>query len=263
MIVNEFDFIHKIDSINLELVLSAHDAVRSEEQNDADRIVCFCPFCRRPSTPHFVIFKMIFGGLYGGQKWFCPKTKTCGYGAISLQAALMGCSTTGYDLLRVCRELCRIAKWGDFPELSMRPIETEVAPQEEVSYNFKVDFTPEALFALGCRVTPSMVNSPNEKPSYHYAFSGFGPEAGNFNPLCIQEDFGIYQLNDYTTTAQNRGGKLVSIRYEATPFAPIFILIDKRKSSHSGKEYSVCRIIHTAQPNRDFLFVKGDRKSVV
>ena len=242
----------------MDLVLSAHGCKRSEEQNDADRIAFFCPFCRRPSTPHFIVFKMIRGGLYNGLKWFCPRTKTSGYGAISLQAALMGCSATGHDLLRVCRELCHIAQWADIPGLSMRPIEKEVAPQTEVTYHLMADFTAEGLFALGCKVTPSVTGTPGETADFRYAFSPFGEDAVPFNPLQLQKDFGLYQVADYTTTAQHRGGEEVSLCYEASEFAPIFVLEDERVSSKTGKPYKVCRMIHAGQPNRDFMFVRGE-----
>ena len=62
----------------------------SDTQHDADRIACFCPFCKgKSTTPHFIIFKNIKGGLYGTpvMKWMCTEPKRTGYGAVELLAA--------------------------------------------------------------------------------------------------------------------------------------------------------------------------------
>jgi len=79
----------------------------ADEQTVSGQTACWCPFCGKGSTPHFVIYNEELGGLYGKpvKRWMCTKTHRQGYGALELWAAMRGLSLEGYGLRRACRSL--------------------------------------------------------------------------------------------------------------------------------------------------------------
>ena len=173
-------------------------------------------------TPHFIIYDNEFGGLYSGkgaQRWSCTRTRTSGYGALELYAAIHHISLEGINLRKAVLGLLK--QYGYTEEQITEQFPTEhpythdlrgIAdhPQEEFSFLDKTDFTPQELYAIGCEVTTS-------KGVHHYSFGD------DFNTDMLINDFRTYALVSATLPAVNRGGEAVSEVIYGTPFSPLFI----------------------------------------
>lgn len=191
----------------------------SDAQHDADRIACFCPFCKgKSTTPHFIIYKNIKGGLYGTpvMKWMCTETKRTGYGAVELLAAMRGLPMAGDDLRQVCLELAQL-QGIDYPELHARDWRTVAErPQQTFSFMPTADFSPQELEALGCTVRI------DAKGLVRYGFDTWREGSSFFTPDMINKDFRIYSLQIATLPATMRKGEEVSEVIHGTPFNPLF-----------------------------------------
>lgn len=193
----------------------------AEQQHDEHQTACFCPFCKGKSiTPHFIIYKEVRGGLYGTpvQRWACTQTKRSGYGAIELQAAIMGTTLEGDNLRLVCAALAKKAGL-DIPELAFKDWRTTAdRPQNEFSFLPTADFTPQELNALGCKVTVDFHNK------IKYGFDTFRSSSDwHFMPSMLNKDFRVWSLNECTLPAVSRKGEMVSEVIHGMPWNPLFI----------------------------------------
>lgn len=190
----------------------------ADEQHDADRIACFCPFCKgKSTTPHFIIFKNDKGGLYGTpvERWYCTETKRTGYGAVELMAAMKGLPLMGDDLRQVCLSLAKIAGI-EIPDLAKFDIRLNAErPQEMLSFQPNADFSPQDLMSLGCSVTL-------DRGTIHYGFGTWRSGDWQFDPSMLNSDFRIYSLQSVTLPAVKRGYNSVSQQIIGTPFNPLF-----------------------------------------
>lgn len=211
---------------------------KAESQDTIGQTACWCPFCKQERvavgsktmkqnaggshTPHFIIYDEEFGGLYSGkgaQRWACTRTRTSGYGALELYAAIHHISLEGVNLRRAVLGL--LAQYGYTEEQIREQFPTEhpythdlrgIADQtqEEFSFLDKTDFTPQELLSIGCEVVTS-------KGIHHYSFGD------DFSTDMLIDDFRTYALVSATLPAVNRQGKAVSEIVYGTPYSPLFI----------------------------------------
>lgn len=205
----------RLAALPLSLLVRAADT-----QHDADRVACFCPFCKgKSATPHFIIFKEKKGGLYGTpvERWYCTETRRGGYGAVELMAAMRGLPMAGDDLRQLCLSLAKIAGL-EFPELAHSDWRSVAErPQQQFSFQPTVDFTPQELEALGCTVSIDKDNI------VHYGFGTWRTGGWQFSPKMLNDDFRIYSLMSATLPAVRRGGDDVSEVIYGTPWNPLFV----------------------------------------
>ena len=210
----------------------------AESQTVEGQTACWCPFCRQErvsikgktekvniggsETPHFIIYDNEFGGLYSGkgaQRWVCTRTRTSGYGALELYAAIHHITLEGVNLRKAVLGLLKTYGYTEEQIREQFPTEHPYThdlrgiadqPQEIFSYLDKTDFTPQELLSIGCEVTTS-------KGIHHYSFGD------DFNTEMLISDFRTYALVSATLPAVSRGGEAVSEIIYGTPFSPLFI----------------------------------------
>ncbi len=193
----------------------------AESQTVEGQTACWCPFCRQErvsikgktekvniggsETPHFIIYDNEFGGLYSGkgaQRWVCTRTRTSGYGALELYAAIHHITLEGVNLRKAVLGLLKTYGYTEEQIREQFPTEHPYThdlrgiadqPQEVFSYLDKTDFTPQELLSIGCEVTTS-------KGIHHFSFGD------DFNTEMLISDFRTYALVSATLPAVNRGG---------------------------------------------------------
>ena len=133
----------------------------ADVQHDDDRVACFCPFCKG-TTPHFIIYRTQFGGMYSGkgaQRWMCTRTQQQGYGALELYAAIHGLSLEGESLRKACIGLLNQLGYKEedvrrkFPEehpYDRLLVRYEEQEQQVFTFEPMAELTAQAMHALGC-----------------------------------------------------------------------------------------------------------------
>lgn len=193
----------------------------AEQQNEPnEKVACFCPFCDGSETPHFIIYKNELGGMYEKpvQKWFCTKIGRTGYGAVELWSAIMNRTMYGNDLRLTCKELAEKVDMESemINHFDFRTIAEN--PSKIVSVMPKVDFTPQELNALGCKVYYDY------KGNIRLSFDSENDNQGwQFATSMINRDFRIYSLVSATMPARIKDGQLISEKLISTPFNPLFV----------------------------------------
>ena len=242
--------ISKLTNQDLHTVLKHHKANKADKQKDPQYTAYFCPLCKGSRTPHFRVSNGAQrGGIYNAPRFECYERKVSGHGAIELEAALSGLTTTGEDLLRVMRSLCAI--FGiSAPQLdatAANGFAQFVEPTPDFVLELMDDFTPEALATLGCEVRRMYTTDKGSclptlcdgKPVFRYSFGAHFNRATaaepNFDPQRMHHDFGLYQLSAYTTRKFMLNKQAVSIRREAHELFPIFAFIFKEGKKTWGQ----------------------------
>lgn len=240
-----------IDNADIDVLLAYYSVSRTTHQNDPLWTCYFSPWNKgrvlRVSNGHRL------GGLYASRRW--EETggleENCGYGAMSLVARLMGLDNTMDHRRVVCRAISDITerpqKWlGDD---AVNGITELTDPQNELTFVTSDDFSVEAIECLGCRVerlyreTETGRRIPlNEGGNPVFKFS-FGPgfknrslSACQFDLDRLHRDFGLYEVEEYTTRKFWDNQLEVSLRRKSHPLFPVFAVLRTAKGTDE-KEY--------------------------
>ena len=201
----------------------------ADVQHDASQTACYCPFCKGNGTPHFIIYNEVRGGLYGKpvQRWMCTRTRLSGYGAIELLAAIKGVVAVGYQLLVICRELAERAGLESSMLAQFDYRKKAEQPVGEFQFVPRVDFYPQDLTVLGCKVWA------DQKNIIHYGFGTTNDtQPWQFQPQMITERFNIRPLVECTLPMMQRDAETVSEKIVGTPFNPLFICFATDDEKH-------------------------------
>lgn len=238
-----------IDRVKLSLVLGAHGAEPLKRMDNEDWRYFQLPKQKDADGRIVRVNKgKLLGGLYASPKWEYLKGGPNGYGAIELLCTLKG-KPSGDDVLPdVCRELARIGgirpMWLDW---SGTCLIKEVPADKARKYGMRQGFSAEALRYLGCEIERIYTMrdghrfpAKDEQGRAIYRFS-FGEEVSyrklttsNFDPNVMHRDFGLYELNTFTSPEYMSEGNMVCQQVVASPFYPIFLF--KRSSPESEDE---------------------------
>lgn len=208
------------------------------------------------------------GSLLAGYHCFgCDKG---GWGALMLQAALMGVSLKEH-FREVADKLAKMANLvieGDHKNGFWHRAKEYAEPKDEICILRKEGFTHAELRALGCEVQQIFTRDyrkPEEeraatdeekRPLYKYSWGeGFYKRSCNkcnFDPSVLAERFGLYALSGFITEkrTRQRDGKEVSYEVKATDTYPIFAFCYEDKKGWWLKKYEpLFRQVADAQGN--------------
>lgn len=208
------------------------------------------------------------GSLLAGYHCFgCGKG---GWGALMLQAALMGVSLKEH-FREVADKLAKMANLvieGDHKNGFWHRAKEYAEPKDEICILRKEGFTHAELRALGCEVQQIFTRDyrkPEEeraatdeekRPLYKYSWGeGFYKRSCNkcnFDPSVLTERFGLYALSGFITEkrTRQRDGKEVSYEVKATDTYPIFAFCYEDEKGWWLKKYEpLFRQVADAQGN--------------
>lgn len=175
------------------------------------------------------------------QAFHCFSCKRSGYGAIDLQAVLMGVEAKGDDFMRVVARLCadhHVRINGFQPAVASHY--RNVEPVDRLTYT-ECEWTAEYLRALGCRTTivygqPAEEGGVEEntgRESYSwgdgYYVNRFERRSDNLDAREVSRVFSIHPVSSFTRPARMIGERMQSKMVIADDDRPAFV-IDERDS---------------------------------
>lgn len=196
-----------------------------------------------------------------------------GYGALMLQAALMG-KELGKDFRMVAEELYKAAAAGEGLDVSNPAVDAlakidnaviagdhkngffhrarKTEPQDEFSFTPKDGFSHNDLRALGCQIQqvfrPNWRNggrmdavmedgNPVWKYSFGEGFYNHEKAACNFDPSLLTERFGLYPVSEFISEKREKDGIEESYRVVSTDTYPIFVFRYKDENGWWCRKY--------------------------
>lgn len=232
----------------------------SSHQDRDDSTLCSCPLCDGDND-HFRIYRDKDGGAYEKRctMWRCQRTGKFGYGAVELQAAIMGLSMEGKNLYRVLWALAERIGFENMEnelvdDLKQECYKAEVDAQPKTTFQLIADFTQQHLEALGCRVT----YSPNREQIMFGFQTSEDADMGVFDSSIISKEFRIYPVRELVTEQKTYRGRSYSVRYVASAWNPIFVCL---YDDFKGPMTAAGRFLFPAHPELDFTFSNCDDPS--
>jgi len=244
---------------NISLVdvmrMNGHEPARMPKKAGA-RVLYHCPFHHPDTNPSFSVEQQADGD-HDAPGWICGGCNKAGYGAIALQAALMGLdhtSLTGEQMQKVCQRLVddhNVEIEGTAPTTPEQRT-TVVKAQSDCDYDL-TPWTAEHLRALGFTVKLATVqgedgeqvtrfsqpdadglwHSPDGNPEPLYRCSldreywrgrGEARTAAEWGEV-VEREFRTYPVDTFVTAATEpkQGGK-ISLCIKSRPSYPIFVM---------------------------------------
>lgn len=218
-----------------------------------------CPFHNEEAASFKVDLYPTGGQAADGTKlegFHCFGCGKAGWGALMLQAALMGVSLKEH-FHEVANRLAKIANLvieGDHKNGFWHRAKEAQEAKNELCITRKEGFTNAEMRALGCEVRQVFArdyrtgqeyatDNGEGKPVFKYAWGeGFYKQSCkecNFDPSVLTERFGLYALSSFITEKRKRqrDGKEVSYEVKATDTYPVFAFCYEDKKGWWIKKY--------------------------